>query len=67
MNVVHFKMLEREVADLTFEIDEIADEITDANNDDDVDVDALHERRRQLEQQRGRLQTQIIHLIVQHS
>jgi hypothetical protein len=61
MDVIRFKMLEREVADLTFEIDEIADEITDA--DDDADVDALHERRRQLEQQRAGLQMRIFDLI----
>ena len=63
MNVLLYKQIEHEILDLTFEIDEIADEITDA--DDDIDVNTLVERRKQLERRRAGLQTQIIHLLVQ--
>jgi hypothetical protein len=63
MNVVIFKMLEREIFDLNFEIDEITDEIANADADDDLDVDALVERRKQLEHRRARLQMRILDLI----
>ena len=65
MDIVRFKMLEREISDLNFEIDAIIDEIADADADDDLDIDALVERRKQLEQQRAHLQTRILHLIAQ--
>ena len=59
MDVILFKTIEREILDLNFEIDEIADEITDA--DDDLDINALVERRKQLERRRrADLQIQIV-------
>jgi hypothetical protein len=63
MNILIFKQIEHEIRDLTFEVAEIEDEIVVA--DADTDIDALHERRKQLEQRRAHLRTQILHLIVQ--
>lgn len=63
MNVVLYKQIQHEIRDLDFAIDEVEDEITDADADDDLDVEALVERRRQLERRRAHLQMRCLDLI----